>query len=281
MHDSEIDIGIVTDEVARDLAEALDTSRSWGLTRFELREGSERRFPFFTDREARLVDEAVRDGAQVTAVSPGLLKGHVDDTDRLEHELNAVLPRAIEKAQRFDCSLLVVFGFAQYEGEPASNRRRALHAFERVAEEAAAAGLVVAIENEPGFWVDRPEAAAALLEEIDHPALRLNWDPANQHWGGRRPDHEGFRAVRPHIANLHVKDYTPHDRDVPWRPVGDGVTPWKEILGWVIEETDLAHVTLETHCTPRVECSHQSLDAVRALIGRAASSHSFTDTAPE
>lgn len=278
MSRNELDIAVVTDEVSRDLAEALAVIRSWGITRFELREGRERRFPFFTGDEVRLVDEVLRNGAEITAVSPGLLKGHVDDEARLRRELEEILPRAIEKAKRFESPLLVVFGFARYEGEPPSNRLRAMRVFERVAEQAAAADLTVAIENEPDFWIDRPEAAAALLEEIDHPALAINWDPANQHWGGQRPEYDGFQALRPYIANLHVKDYTPDDPDVPWRPIGDGITPWNEIVRWVAEETDLAHVTLETHCEPLVENSRQSLDALQALIETAASPHSTTET---
>jgi len=266
MSESELDIGVVTDEVSHDLAQAFEVSREWGITRFELREGGEERFPFFTDREVRLVDEVIRDGAQITAVSPGILKGTVAEEERLHRELEDVLPRAIERAKRFECSRLVVFGFARYEGEPSSNRGRVMQAFERVAERAAAADLTVAIENEPDFWVDRPEPAAALLDEIDHPALTVNWDPANQHWGGLRPDRDGFETLRPYLSNVHAKDYTPDDPDVPWRPIGEGITPWREILSWIMEDTTLKHVTLETHCKPLIENSRTSLRALRRLI---------------
>lgn len=277
MSNNELDIGVVTDEVSRDLAEALEVSQAWGISRFELREGGERRFPFFTPEEVRLIDEAVRDGAQITAVSPGILKGHADDTEQLDHELYEILPRAIERAKRFEAPLLVVFGFARYEGEPPANRLQAMRTFEHVAEQAAEAGLTVAIENEPAFWIDRPAEAAAMVDEIGHPALAINWDPANQHWGGQRPERDGFQTLRPHIANIHAKDYTPDDPDVPWRPIGEGITPWDEILRWIIEDTDLAHITLETHCTPLIENSRQSLDALRTLIDAAAPSHSANE----
>lgn len=273
MSDTALDIGVVTDEVSRDLAEALEVSREWGISRFELREGGDDRFPFFTDREVRLVDEAVREGAQITAVSPGILKGTVDDDERLQRELEEVLPRAIERARRFECPRLVVFGLARHEGEPSSNRARVLRTFEHVAERAAAADLTVAIENEPDFWIDRPGPAATLLDEIDHPALALNWDPANQHWGGLRPSRNGFETIRPHLSNVHAKDYTPDDPDVPWRPVGEGVTPWGKILSWIVEDTTLGHVTLETHCEPLIENSRASLDTLESLIEEATATH--------
>lgn len=274
MSDFALDIGVVTDEVSLDLAEAFEVSREWGLGRFELREGSEQRFPFFTDREVRLVDEVVRRGGQITAVSPGILKGTVADEERLARELEEILPRAIERARRFECPRLVVFGFRHYDGEPATNRIRVMQVFEQVAERAAAADLTVAIENEPDFWIDRPEPSAALLDEIGHPALTINWDPANQHWGGLRPEREGFETLRPHISNMHAKDYTPDDPDVPWRPLGDGITPWDEILTWIIEDTSLDHVTLETHCKPLNENSRASLNALRRLIDESSAADS-------
>jgi sugar phosphate isomerase/epimerase len=261
-----LDIGVVTDEVSRDLAEALDVSAGWGLTRFELREGADARFPFFRPDEVTRVDEAVRAGNRITAVSPGLFKGAADDAARLRRELDEVLPRTLDLAARFACPVLIVFGFERYAGEPAANRLRVQQALALAADAAAQAGLVVAVENEPNFWVDRPRETAALLGEVGHPALKANWDPANLQWGGFLPLHEDFLDLRPYIANLHVKDYAPSHPERPWPPVGQGEMAWPEMLRWVAEETDLAHVTLETHCLPRIESSRQSLEALRAWI---------------
>jgi sugar phosphate isomerase/epimerase len=261
------DIAIVTDEVSRTLEEALTACEAWGVTRLELREGGQQRFPFFTAEEVQQVEAALRRGCRVTAVSPGILKGHVEDERRLRQELEQVLPQSIERAVQFAAPVLIVFGFERAAGEAGTHRVRVLRAFERVAEQAAAAGLTVAVENEPDFWVDDPAASAALVEELGHPALRLNWDPANLHWGGAMPDYEGFQAVKPYLANLHVKDYYPDDPQAPWRPVGQGATPWRDILAWVAAEADLPHVTLETHCVPLRESSRESLDYLRGLAG--------------
>jgi len=260
------DIGVVSDEVSRDLEEAFALSSQWGITRYELREGGEARFPSLTAREIRFVDERVQAGDQITAVSPGIFKGHSDDAESLEREIGEVLPRSIELAARFQCPLLIVFGFERYDGEPGSGRKAAMHAFERAADRAAEAGITVVIENEPNFWVDRPSDTAALLAEIDHPNLKANWDPANSHWGGYLPTHEDFQILKPHIGNVHIKDYYPADPAAPWRPIGQGETPWDEMLRWVVTETGLPHATLETHCVPLAESSKESLEALRGML---------------
>lgn len=262
-----IPIGVVTDELSRTLSEALDIARSWGLSRFELREGGERRFPGLTTEEISTLDSALADGARITAVSPGILKNHVDDGAATEVALNDTLPRTIELAARFACPLIIVFGFERQPDEDSANRTKAMRAFERAASQAADAGMVVAIENEPNFWVDRSGPAADMLNEIGHPALKLNWDPANLHWGGHVPTQEDVERVRPHLANLHVKDYAPSRPEAPWLPVGQGETPWADLFDWVLSgEHSLDHVTLETHCEPLVESSRQSLEEMRRLL---------------
>ena len=265
-----LQIGVVTDEISRTLPEALEIAEAWGLSRFELREGEQQRFPGLTRDEIAVVEAACQNGARVTAVSPGIFKGAADDEAALRREIGDTLPRAIELATRFACPLLIVFGFERYAGEPGRNRERAMRAFEQAATQAAGAGMRVAIENEPDFWVDRAAPAAAMLDEVGHPALKLNWDPANLHWGGHRPTRADFEAVRPYLANLHVKDHAPDRPATPWVPVGEGATPWAEIFRWVAGEADLERVTLETHCEPLVESSRRSLDAMRRLIAEAA-----------
>ena len=270
MSHTPLDIAAVTDEISRSLPEALAYAQAWGITRYELREGEQRRFPHLTPDEIAAVEGALADGGRVTAVSPGIFKGAADDERRIREELHETLPRTIDLAQRFGCPLVIVFGFERYRGEQDANRARAQRAFEAAAAQAEQAGLRVAVENEPAFWVDRAPAAAALLDEIGHPALGLNWDPANLHWGGHRPTRADYDAVRPHLLNLHVKDYAPGRPEAPWRPVGEGIVPWADLLEWVQSDGVLDAVTLETHCTPLVESSRQSLVAIRDLLSATA-----------
>ncbi|MEZ4699454.1 MAG: hypothetical protein R2834_03910 [Rhodothermales bacterium] len=113
-----MNIGIVTDEISRALDEALDVAATWGLSLFELREGGKARFPGFTKEEIARIDAERAAGARITAVSPGIFKGNVADTDRLRRELDDVLPKSLELAQRFEAPTLIVFGFEMDAAEP-------------------------------------------------------------------------------------------------------------------------------------------------------------------
>ncbi len=264
-----LSVGVVTDEISRALPEALEAAQAWGLSRVELREGARHRFPYLAPGEFAAVDAWRRGGGEVTAVSPGLFKASVADYARLRHDLDEVLPRSVERAAQLGAPMLIVFGFERGAAEPPENRRRVLSALAAAAELAAEAGLLVAVENEPGFWVDHPEASMELIREVDHPALGLNWDPANLHWGGRRPTPADVRTVAPALLNVHVKDYGAGRPEAPWWPVGAGETPWASLLGSLLRDTGIGAVTLETHCDPPAESSFASLAALRRLIAAA------------
>ncbi len=261
-----LDIGIVTDEITRDLGEALDIAAGWGIQRFELREGAEARFPAFTQEEVSIVDHAIETGSRVTAVSPGIFKGHVEEASQRQHEIERKFPKIIELAQRFGCRTVISFSFDGCDGSPAA-RLLVLRAFEQIAEQAAEAGLTIAFENEPQFWIDKPGETIALLEEIGHPSLKLNWDPANLHWSGQEPDGEAFEQLKPFLVNLHVKDFTPEDKEVPWRPLGEGIVPWPELLPIISASNILEHLTVETHCEPLVENSERSVEMLKSWLG--------------
>lgn len=261
----ELALGIVSDEITRDLGEALDLAAGWGIQRFELREGKQRRFPFFTDEEIHLIDHALLAGTKITAVSPGIFKGHVEEAAQRRREIEDVFPRTVELAQRFGCKTIIAFAFEGCDNTPA-NRVQVLRAFEQIAEQAAAANLVVAFENEPAFWIDRPDTSIALLEEIGHPTLRINWDPANLHWSGQEPDAEALALLAPYLVNVHVKDYAPVEEGEPWVPLGDGIVPWDALLPDLTRHKKLAHLTIETHCQPLVRNSEASIEALRRLL---------------
>jgi sugar phosphate isomerase/epimerase len=81
-----------------------------------------------------------------------------------------------------------------------------------------------------------------------------------------QPDYDAFAQVQPYLANVHLKDYAPDDPAAPWRPLGRGTTPWKALMAWLVGETELGSLTIETHCEPLLDCSEESLETARHLL---------------
>jgi len=63
-------------------------------------------------------------------------------------------------------------------------------------------GDYVLIETEEGFWADTGARSAALLRAVGHPALALNWDPANSFCEGDCPYPDGYAHVRALVRRL-------------------------------------------------------------------------------
>lgn len=238
------DIAVPTDAIALDPARAFEQGGAWGLRRYALRRAASGPFPYFSRSDLHVVEDAVAAGNVITTVVCGILKGPVEDRERLVPDVERVLPLALERAQQFDCGRVAVHGFERYPGEPDANRLLVLRAFERVAEAADAAGLVLTVTNEPGFWVDRPKETAALLAELGHPALRVRWDPAAAVQSGHRIGEADVEALQPYLSEVLVRDGSQTDAGFVWKPLGEGQVPWPEILHWLNEAGAAVDLTL-------------------------------------
>jgi sugar phosphate isomerase/epimerase len=135
----------------------------------------------------------------------------------------------------------------------------------RAAETAGMHGVTIIIENEPGFWCDSGANTATLIETVDSPFLKANWDPCNGYGTSERPFPEGYESVKKHIANVHVKD-TKEGSLIRCVPVGEGALDWKGQMEALVRDQLVRHVTIETHCLPLVECSKKNVDTLRTYL---------------
>ncbi len=83
-----------------------------------------------------------------------------------------------------------------------------------------------------GFETGQESASTLLevLEELDHPAAGVNFDPANMILYGMGEPVEALRLLREHVRQIHVKDGLPPKVDGTWGeevPVGTGAVDWK------------------------------------------------------
>lgn len=261
-----LSLGIVSDEISLDLREALDHGLAWGISIYELRSLRTGRIPVIESSEWDDVRSAVgQKKVEISALSPGIFKNPLSKQKELEGELNDVLPKTIAMAKEVDASLIVVFGFQRESEEPPSNKSKVIDLMRKAATVAAQEKMTIVIENEPGFWCDTGANTAAIIRAVNSPALRANWDPCNAYGTEEVPYPDGYNALKPYIANVHVKD-TKQSSLVQCVPVGEGMINWRGQLEALMREKIVNHITIETHCLPLVEKSAQNVATLKKMM---------------
>ena len=261
-----LEFGMVSDEISPDFNEAARYGGEWGISIFELRVLRTGRIPTVDHGELREVQALVKsNGLRVTALSPGIFKLPLSQTAKLEEELATTLPKTLALASEFGASLVIAFGFQREQKEKPEMFSRAVDFMSRAAEKAGKEGIRIIIENEPGFWCDSGANTAKLIQTVNSPSLRANWDPCNGYGTVERPFPEGYEAVKRYIANVHVKD-TKEGSLIRCVPVGEGAVNWKGQLAALVRDQLVRHITIETHCLPLVEKSKQNVETLKLYL---------------
>jgi sugar phosphate isomerase/epimerase len=266
---SPLALGIVSDEVTTDFSEALRHGSSWGIDRYEIRCLTTGRIPRVEKQEIQTVAGLVREhGVRITALSPGMFKAQLSRTEEIEEELRSVLPATLDLARELSCPMIIVFGFQREQGEPADRYHRVVDYMRRAAELAGAAGVRIAVENEPGFWCDSGVNTLAVINATGSQAIGANWDPCNAFGTDEVPYPQGYAALKPRIINVHAKD-TAIGALITCVPIGDGALDWQGQVRALVQDRLVEHITIETHCHPLIENSRHNVEILRRMIAAA------------
>ncbi|MDZ7260528.1 MAG: sugar phosphate isomerase/epimerase [candidate division KSB1 bacterium] len=132
-------------------------------------------------------------------------------------------------------------------------------------------GIVIVLENEfdrTGIDITRKaEWVLELVQTVNSPYFRLNYDPCNFYFAGEEPYPFAFNLLQQYIAYIHLKDgmkYHPELYDYPgdgflWRDqsgtyictdLGKGAIPYSTILARLNQENYTGFFTLEPHVPP-------------------------------
>ncbi len=159
-------------------------------------------------------------GLKVSAVASPI--GKVDVRLPVAHEV-ARLRQIISVAKGLDTGFIRIFSFYRGEGQSQEDIRDAvIERMTALAEEAAAAGVVLLHENEKGIYGDTPERVLDIMQSVDSPALRIAWDNANFVQVGVRPFTDGYALLRPYLEYFQVKDALATSGEVVPSGEGDG-----------------------------------------------------------
>jgi L-ribulose-5-phosphate 3-epimerase len=137
---------------------------------------------------------------------------------------------------------------------------------QRLCEQAAAAGVRLAFEPEPGMLVDTMDRFAALSERIGHPSFGLTLDVGHIHCLGEVPIADHLRRWRDVLWNVHIEDMRRgvHDHLM----FGEGEIDFGPVLA-TLQEIGYAggvHVELSRHSHDAIETARRSLAFLRARL---------------
>ncbi len=270
-----MNLGIVADEIDRDIRTALASGTALGLRRYEIRNLRTGRVPLCDAAELREVEEAMRESqSEVTAISPGLFKFAETAAD-FRKQMEEIYPRAAELAHRWNLPGMIVFGFHKpgatetnaAEVSGANPPREIVDSLAEAGEQAGRDSLVLMIEPEPICWAEDTRAAAALIRRSGSASLLINYDPGNDAWLHNRDCIDDFAAAAPFIANVHIKDLKPLTRGAgnpEWVPAGEGMINYREHFARLRHFA--GSYSLEPHIDGRLPTIRRCKEAVEKLL---------------
>ncbi|MBL8206091.1 MAG: sugar phosphate isomerase/epimerase [Blastocatellia bacterium] len=273
-----LQLGIVADEISRNFREAVTVGLQVGIRRYEIRFLQSGRAPVCDESELREIDSICDgEGVEITALSPGLFKW-TESQEKFHHEMTEIFPRAVDLANRWKLSSLIVFGFCKpgateaiADTLPRGNPPAwVIEALTMATEQAVNASLRLLIEPEPVCWADTGMTAVNLLKQVNSPALGLNYDPCNDAWTLRRDPLADFDELAAHIANVHIKDQfdAPLGSGMPtWVVPGSGMLDWRGHLHALKRIGYVGPISLEPHMDGNLETIRRCRNAVEQLWG--------------
>jgi hydroxypyruvate isomerase len=144
-----------------------------------------------------------------------------------EQEFSRSIRDALETARRFGTRRLnAIAGVAPESVSRAERERTAIENLQKAAPLAEEAGVFLLVENinsidMPGYFADTAERAAALVEAVNHPSVRLQLDQYHVGMMGGDPIAE-LRRCRPLIEHVQIADVPGrHQPGTGQQPIGD------------------------------------------------------------
>jgi sugar phosphate isomerase/epimerase len=265
--------GVIPDEISQDLEQAFQVARDLGMSYVEPHTLWHKQVAELTDEEVTQVRQLLDQYELRAYLVCGLLFRPFSLTDvdletmeqhpRFQEHLR-LLERFIQLAKAWDAPYIRTFGFSRdvgganpsprspdgggiSDGTLAKIAKGLRIAAERVADE----NLTLGLENARSLYANTGGNMRRILDAVQHPNLKIIWDPANAYVAGEDPA-TGYQAVAGDIIDVHCKDATVVDEATgltAWACIGDGGTDWTGQLR-ILADEPVNVLTIETHWHP-------------------------------
>jgi sugar phosphate isomerase/epimerase len=258
----QIRIAAVTDEFSPSLAEAIPVMQEIGMKAAELRVVNGKNIMDLNDDELARAKEAFQSaGLDVISIASPLLKCVLPNGPELDSRFQQDVfgskhgfddqPRLTEHAFKiaryFGAGIIRVFSYWRTV-RPEACEGAIIEALGNLARLGAQEGVVIGLENEHACNVGTATETARVLAALDHPNLKVVWDPANCLVAGEDPFPHGYGLLPPErIIHVHAKDCHMDGHTPIWGPLGTRHVLWKEQISALQRDGYKGYISLETH----------------------------------
>jgi sugar phosphate isomerase/epimerase len=255
-------LAAITDEFSPDLEIAVASMRDVGMVAAELRMVSGKNILDLSDAELESARQIVAaQGLRIVSIASPLLKCVLPDAPevdaRFQQDMFAsrhtiadqprLMERAFEIAKKTGAGIIRVFSYWRTV-DPSQCFDRIVSALRDLAVHAARHDLIIGLENEHACNVATGAETARVLEAVDHPNLKVVWDPANAYVAGENAFPDGYRLLPIHaIGHVHAKDCCMAGHQPAWGPLGECDLDWKGQIQALVNDGYKGYISLETH----------------------------------
>lgn len=242
-------LGVITDEISQDIADAIRIAHRYGLAALELRSVDGEQLYRLSDSRIKEIGAAIRAaGLKVSGLSAPVFKCNLRNVEEVA-EHRGILTRYAELAQRLGTRYVRGFSFWA-EGpleEAFDDIVRELKGVVSILEQH---GVIYALEADPAVYASNAAKAAALIRAVDSPYVQGLYDPGNDLWD---PDQEvpypdGYDALRGRICHIHLKDAVKQgDHITEAVAIGKGQVDYAGLLRRLVQEGYDGYLVVETH----------------------------------
>jgi sugar phosphate isomerase/epimerase len=277
-------IGAITDEFSPDPEIAAAAMRACGLETAELRVLWGKNILDLDDDELnRAITIFEKQKLAIDCIASPLLKCKLPDAPDIDNRFQKdvfasrhtyadqprLAERAFEVAKRSGARTVRVFSYWRTI-DPEAVFERVVTALRDLAEQAAEHDLIIGLENEHACNLSTGLETARILAAIDHPNLKVVWDPGNAVVAGEDPLTGLALLSMPRIGHVHAKDCRMSGHTPEWVAVGQGSVGWEDQIADLLRDGYSGDINLETHWTgptgDKLEASRICATNLRKLV---------------
>ena len=217
--------------------------KTLGIEYFEPRGIDGTNIADINDEQLKVLKEKMdKNGIKVSSIGSPI--GKIKITDAFEPHLEK-LARVIEIAKKLGTRYIRVFSYYIEKGDDLEKwHDEVIFRMKKMAELAEKEGVILLHENEKDIWGELPEQCDRIIREVNSPALRAVFDPANFIQAGAKPYPDAYNIMKPHIEYMHIKDALENGHVVP---AGLGIGGIDKILSDLKASGWTGFLSLEPH----------------------------------